>query len=66
MLIFGLITKTFKFLIFLRGLLANKFFCVYLHPQVEAPYPHTPKNGRDGRFILAHLPIKGQTGFDSG
>ena len=43
MLIFGLITKTFKFLNFLRGLLANKFFCVYLHPQVEAPYPHTPK-----------------------
>ena len=42
MLIFGLITKTFKFLIFLRGLLANKFFCVYLHPQVEAPYPPIP------------------------
>ena len=43
MLILGLITKTFKFLNFLRGLLANKFFCVYLQPQVEAPYPHTPK-----------------------
>ena len=42
MLIFGLITKTFKFLIFLRGMLANKFFCVYLHPQVEAPLPSYP------------------------